>query len=374
MTRREMAAAGFGLVLCITVSSLACAAQPAAKAGDTGQEVVATFDGQQITAAELDDLAAAQLVRLKQQMYDARRQALEQEIYQRLLTKAAEEAGVSVDEYRQQQLDAMAAAPTEDEIKKVLDQYRSRLDKDDEKARKQVVDYLTQQSHQKAEAALKDKLFQDAGVHILISPPRLEATVQPYNPTQGPADAPVTLIEYTDFQCPFCSRVQPTLDQLRATYGDRVRFVFKNLPLPMHAQSRVAAEAGLCAADQGKFWPLHDWMFANHSDLSREAIMAAAPALGIDAAALGACIDNKTHAAEVQQDMNEARSFGINGTPGFLINGRLVSGAQPFAEFANIINDELTKAGVDIPEPKPAEEDAKQAKPAGDTKPEPAVS
>lgn len=362
MTRREMTAMGFGLVLCISITTLACAAQPVAKAADSGQQVVATFGDQTITAAQLDELAAGQLVQLQQQMYDVRRQALEQEVYQRLLTRAAKAAEMSVDDYRQQQLAAVTGDPTEEQIKQVMDQYRARLDKDDEKARQQVVDYLGQQSRQQAEVAMKDKLFSEAGVHISLDPPRMDVPVKAFNPTTGPADAPITLIEYTDFQCPYCSRVQPTLQQVRDTYGDRVRFVFKNLPLPMHSQARLAAEAGLCAADQGQFWPLHDWMFDNHSDLGRDAIIAAAGEIGINTDELAVCIDNKTRAVEVQQDMDEARGLGISGTPGFLINGRILKGAVPFEAFADVINDELQKAGLDVPEPKQAAAEKTKAK------------
>lgn len=351
MTRRELTATGCVLVLCALTVTTACATEPAASTPPATTETVAEFGDSRITAEELDELAAGQLLRLRQQMYQTRRQVLESEIYQRLLEEAAAAEGLTAAEYEQRELEAAVTPPSEQQIEQVMNQYRSRLAKEDDKAREQVVNYLAQQAQQAAQADLRQRLFEAAEVRISLEPPRMDPKIQAHNPARGPADAPVTLIEYTDYQCPYCDRVQETIDRVMEVYEGQVRHVFKNLPLPMHAQAELAAQAGLCAADQGQFWQLHDWMFANKNNLSRDSIVTAAGELGLSSDELAACLDNQTHAPHVQQDMEEARGFGITGTPGFLVNGRLVTGAQPFEAFAQIIDEELRKAGIEPPAP-----------------------
>jgi protein-disulfide isomerase len=334
-------------------------AQPAPQAptGSDHPEVVARIGEQTITAEELESLAGPSLLTLRQQMYETKMNVLESRIFEVLTEQAAEKAGQDRELWLQENLYNVIPEPEEGEIQKVLVQYRPRLDKDEAKARQQVVDYLNQVARQKAEADLRQKLTDEAGVEILLSPPRVKPKVTDASPSQGPADAPVVLIEYTDFQCPYCSRVQGTIEALRVRYGDSLRHVFKHLPLAMHQQARFAAEASMCANDQGGFWPMHDWLFANPKNISRETVVAQAEAQGLDVDALNACLDNGTHAPQVEADLEEARGFGITGTPGFLVNGRVLKGAQPVENFVKVINDELRRAGLPVPEP-PADEEA----------------
>ena len=192
-------------------------------------------------------------------------------------------------------------------------------------------------------------LFVEAGVEILLTPPRVEVAVPKGTPSRGPVDAPILLVEYTDYQCPFCNRVQPTLTALMERYDGQIRHVFKNLPLPNHPQAKLAGEAALCAQDQGKFWEFHDWLFANQRTMNRESMVTAAAELGTDQEIFTACIDQGTHATRVLNDTTEARSFGITGTPGFLVNGRVLTGAQPIEEFEAIIDEELERRGIEVP-------------------------
>ena len=253
-------------------------------------------------------------------------------------------------QYTEQQVNAKVGEPAEAEIQQVLAQYRARLNPDDAKAREQVVGYLKQQQQAKLSTDLKERLFKEANVEILLEPMRFEAKVAADHPVRGGGPkAPVTVIEYTDFQCPFCGRVQPTLTQIAERYGDSVRHVFKQLPLPMHPQARLGAEASLCANAQGKFWEMHDWLFANKDKIARDALIAEATALGMNAETFTACLDNNTFGARVDEDMSEARSFGITGTPGFLINGIAIRGAMPVEEFTRVIDSELKRQGLPVP-------------------------
>jgi protein-disulfide isomerase len=164
-------------------------------------------------------------------------------------------------------------------------------------------------------------------------------------PVRGPASAKVTLVEFMDFQCPFCSRVQATLDQIQKAYGDQVRIVFKHMPLGIHANAPGAAAAAEAAHRQGRFWEMHDRLFANQRELSDERYQAYARELGLDLERF----DRDRASAEVKgridQDEQEAARLGVSGTPAFFINGRFFSGAQPFEAFKAEIDRELAAQG-----------------------------
>ncbi len=168
------------------------------------------------------------------------------------------------------------------------------------------------------------------------------------SPAKGPADALVTVVMFSDFQCPFCSRVEPTVDQIREHYGNDVRVVWKNNPLPFHQNAMPAAEAAvevMAQAGAEKFWRFHGTMFENQQQLTRENLEQWAQQLGgIDMTRFRAALDNHTHQQRIQQDMQLAQSLGASGTPSFFINGRNVRGAQPFEAFQRVIDEELRRA------------------------------
>jgi len=161
---------------------------------------------------------------------------------------------------------------------------------------------------------------------------------------KGPADAKVTIIEVSDFQCPFCSRVGPTLKQIETEYAGKVRIAFKHNPLPFHQDAPLAAEASLAAGEQGKFWEMHDKLFANQQTLKRENLEAFAGELGLDLGKFKSALDSGKFKAQIEADKKEAANFGARGTPSFFINGRKVRGAQPFPAFKTVIDEELVKA------------------------------
>ena len=160
-------------------------------------------------------------------------------------------------------------------------------------------------------------------------------------PLRGPANAPVTVVIFSDFQCPYCSRGATVVKALEAKYGAKVRFAFKQQPLPFHKDARLAAAASLAAADQGKFWAFHDALFTNQSDLSREGLEKRAAEVGLDVKAFRAALDAGDCDARVSADQAEAQRLGVTGTPTFFVNGRKVIGAQPVEAFAAVIDEEL---------------------------------
>ena len=162
-------------------------------------------------------------------------------------------------------------------------------------------------------------------------------------PVRGPADAKVTVVEFLDFQCPFCSRVQPTLAQIQKTYGDKVRIVFKHMPLRIHAQAPGAAAAAEAAHGQNKFWEMHDLMFANQGELGDAKYQEWASQIGLDMGRFQKDLKSPAVSQRIEADSEEAARLGVSGTPAFFINGRYVSGAQPFDAFKKVIDEELAK-------------------------------
>jgi protein-disulfide isomerase len=162
--------------------------------------------------------------------------------------------------------------------------------------------------------------------------------------SKGPATAPITIIEFSEFQCPFCSRVNPTMKKIQDTYGDKVRIVFKHNPLPFHKDAPLAARAANAAGKQGKFWPMHDVLFKNMKKLKPADIDGYAKGLGLDMAKFKADLNAPENKKSVQTDQALARTFGARGTPNFFVNGRNLVGAQPFPAFKTIIDEEIKKA------------------------------
>src|SRR5262249_52548224 len=145
-------------------------------------------------------------------------------------------------------------------------------------------------------------------------------------PFIGPDAAPVTIVEFTDFQCPFCKRVIPTLAQVRSRYGEKVKLVYRDFPLDnIHPQARKAAEAAQCAHDQGKFWAYHDALFANAPNAGAEQLKKYAQQVGLDLPSFERCLSSGTYAGSVQKSVDEGIRLGVTGTPAFFINGELLS-------------------------------------------------
>lgn len=164
------------------------------------------------------------------------------------------------------------------------------------------------------------------------------------SPAKGPADALVTIVEFSEFQCPFCKRVNPTIKQITDTYGKDVRLVFKQNPLPFHKDATPAAELALEAHDQGKFWEMHDKLFENQQALTRDKLEEYAKAVGLNMQKVKTALDTNKHKATIEAEQAAARSLGASGTPSFFINGRSLRGAQPFDAFKAVIDEELAKA------------------------------
>jgi protein-disulfide isomerase len=163
------------------------------------------------------------------------------------------------------------------------------------------------------------------------------------SPAQGPADAKVTMVEFVDFECPFCGRyAHDTLPRIRREYGDRIRYVSRQFPLEIHPDAPAAARAAVCAQEQGRYWELHDLLFAHQDALGRRDLARYAREAGIDAAPFASCMRSQAAEAVVQHDLADGRRYGVTGTPAFFVDGRLISGAQPYAQFRAALDAALS--------------------------------
>jgi protein-disulfide isomerase len=236
---------------------------------------------------------------------------------------------------------------TEQEIETFYEANRARLKGDEATVREQIRAHLQKQKLAARRGAFVQSFRSQATVVVHLKAPavfRAEVGVDGA-PIKGPSTAPVTIVEFTDFHCPFCQRVLPTLTQLESQYGDKVKLVFRDYPIDnLHPAARKAHEAARCAHDQGKFWAYHDALFANAPKASPEQLKTYAQEVGLDVVAFEQCVNSGTYQATVQRDVEEGTRIGVTGTPAFFTNGRLVSGAQPLESFVHVIEEELARA------------------------------
>jgi protein-disulfide isomerase len=172
---------------------------------------------------------------------------------------------------------------------------------------------------------------------------RMETIAVGTSPTRGPANAPVTVIVFSDFQCPFCSKSEDTVRQLEAAYPGKIRYVFKNNPLPFHDHARLAAKAALAANEQGKFWEYHDALYAHQKDLDRASLEQYATELGLDLRRFRAALDDARLDTVIEADVTEAHRLELKGTPSFFVNGHFIQGAQPLAAFRAKVDQALAE-------------------------------
>ena len=341
-----LASLALGVAACGDAPSVA--AQAPAPAATNPDQVVAEVNGRKVTLKEVDDkweeFDAAERAKVTQMLYQNRRNMLGQLMGDILIEEAAKAAGMSADAYLQKESARRVQPVTEEDLTKfytdIKDQVQGRAFDDLRAPMKQRIE---NDRALQARAQLVEDLEKKAAVKILLDPPRYTVAIGQDDPVRGNKAAGVTIIEFSEYQCPFCARVNPTLDRVRQTYGDKVRIVFKDFPLPNHPQAAKAAEAAHCAGAQGKYWEMHDAMFANQRALEVPALKQSATALGLDTAKFNQCLDSGQYASKVAAGAAQGDKLGVNSTPTLYINGRPVIGAQPFEVFKAAIDEELKR-------------------------------
>jgi protein-disulfide isomerase len=345
--RKTLVPGALALILALGVWLPACSAQD--KAGATepkgSGEVLATVNGEPVTEAEVRELAKDQFANLEREFERNQRELLEstldRAVQERLLEMEAKARGVS----KEQLLTSIQPTPVTDaDVDKFYEENKARIPRPKEEIAPQIKQFLEQQGQQTARQDFYSQLQDKYDVQVKLEPIRVEVAAT--GPAKGPENAPVTIVEFSDFECPFCGRVNPTLEQVQQKYGDKVRIVFRQFPLAMHANAQKAAEASLCAHEQGKFWELHDAMFQNQQALGVDQLKAKAAELGLEAEKFNQCLDSGQFASQVQADMQAGSAAGVSGTPALFVNGRLISGAVPIDQIAPVIDDELRRKGI----------------------------
>lgn len=308
--------------------------------------VVATVGTHKITQKDLDAKIKPRLDSLKRQfdsqVYQLKTQALDSMTKQYLVEQAAKKENLSIDEYFKRHVEAKKV--TEADAKKYYTEHKelaARYPKYDE-IKTKLVEALQQQEEQQQREALVEKLSKEAGVKVMLTPPRMVVQSEGH-PEVGPKDAPITIVEFSDFQCPFCKKAEPALKEVREKYGDKVKLVYMDFPLGFHQHAMDAAMAGRCAGEQGKFWPMHDQMFDDQGKLSAGDLKNSAKKAGLDTAKFDDCFKSGKYKSAIEGDLAQGQKLDVNGTPAFFVNGRPLSGAQPFSAFSEIIDQELQK-------------------------------
>lgn len=321
-------------------------AKPAARGEGPGgassaRRVLAVVAGQPIYEEDVRPNVEDELRRLRSQEYELLSEALETVIQDRLFAAEAARRGVTVARLLEEEVDAKAAEVTEAEARQLYDAQRERIGRPYEEVRELLLRLMRQARVREARARFAESLRPANEVVVLLRPPKAEIAADPAR-RRGPADAPVTIIEFSDYQCPFCRSAQPTIARLLEKYGERLAHSVRDYPLDdIHPAAQSAAEAARCAAELGRFWEYHSLLFANFGKLDRATLVAHARSVGLDEARFAACLDSGKYADDVRRDAEEAARAGVRGTPAFFINGILLSGAQSLEEFEKIIDAEL---------------------------------
>jgi protein-disulfide isomerase len=340
MRLTHFAAAAALLTACSSTS-----AQPAKR--QTATDVVATVGPTSITLAQVDDKALEQSassfgsMKLSHALYEARRNAIEELIANTLIDQEAKARGMERSALVEQEITSKIPQVADQDVTAWYQANQGRVQGASlDQARQPIRAFLLQERIQAVQRQYLETLKTKTPVRVMLDPPRQNVSAGK-GATKGPASAPIQIIEFSDFQCPYCQRANPAIEQVLKAYGDRIHFVYRHFPLANHPNARPAAEASECAAEQGKFWQYHDRLFANPARLGPADLKQHAADLGLDGAKFNDCVDTRKYKGQVEADSQAGEQAGVNGTPAFFINGRLLSGAQPFEAFKRIIDDEL---------------------------------
>jgi protein-disulfide isomerase len=336
---------------------IACACDKGAKGGgttagpvtvvaDDPKTVVARYAGKTITLGDLEHANGAEkLFDLEEQRYQMRRQLIDQMIFEDLVKTEAKKAGLEEDAWMKQQVDAKVTPPSDAEIQTFFDSQKANMPPGtalDGQLKQRIIDYLTRDKKGDIVRKVFEQLQKQASVEVVISEPkRPKKEVEAKGPSRGPDNAKVTIVEFSDFQCPFCGKAHDTVEEVMSAYAGKVRLVFRQFPLEFHENAPKAAEAALCANEQKKFWDFHDVLFKNQQKLKVEDLKQHAASMGLDASKFNECLDSGRMASAVKEDQAAGAKAGVNGTPAFFINGTMLSGAQPLDEFKKVIDAEL---------------------------------
>jgi protein-disulfide isomerase len=323
-----------GFLLGAALSSLA---QGVADTPKT-DEALAKIDGRVVTRSELYNQKANMLLQQRYDFYHAEREALGQMIDDELLAIEARHRGVTVQQLVEQEVAGKVKDPTDEELKVFYEGVQT--DQTFEQVKGQLLARVRGSREKKVRENFLTALRTQAKIQVLLSPPRTEVAGDDA-PERGQKSAPVVMVEFADFECPFCRQMQPAIDRLEKEYDGRLTFFYKEFPLSIHPHAEKAAEAALCAGEQGAFWKYHDTLFSDESGLEVPQLRESARVLGLDTARFNSCLDSGKQAPAIEKDIAQGLHLGLAGTPGIFINGYFLSGVVPYDTLREIVEQQL---------------------------------
>jgi len=329
----------------------------AAASPDAGM-VAGKIAGKSVSVGEIDAWIKDQLYKQTTRggnplkTYEVRNRALEQMASEQALDAEAKKVGKDRDTLLKEEVEKRAAV-TDAEVQKYYDENKERFrGMTFEKVAPAVKRQLLAQRQVTAMQEYVGGLRTTLGYQNDLSPPRFEIAIGT-SPSEGPADAAITLVEFSDYECPFCKSAEPILAQVKERYPTQLRFVTKNFPIDGHPKAKPAAEAAMCAAEQGKFWEYHALLFEKSPQIDTPQFPAFAQQVGLDKAKFEECMT--THRTEplVAADLAEGKKAGVSGTPAFFVNGVPLAGGRSLNDFAKVIDAELARLNLPVPPPPP---------------------
>ena len=327
-----------------TAGPATAAAVPSSRVSPTvsGVGVVAEVNGGPILDSELEQRVAGRLTRLRQEEYEIRKQVLDELIAERLVTAEAARRKVSPEDLLRQEVDAKTPALPADRLQLIYEQNKERFaGQSREQALAKIREVLGERAKATRRAAYEAELRAGARVAVRLEAPRVAIEIPKGAPSTGPASAPVTIVEFTDYQCPYCHRAQTVIDEVLSRYPGKVRLVHLDFPLDGHPGATPAARAARCAGEQGKFWEYHRSLMTAPGALDDADLKNRAASLRLSASSFGRCLSSDRHDAAIQASLEQGEGLGVTGTPAYFVNGRMLSGARPLEDFTQIIDAEL---------------------------------
>jgi protein-disulfide isomerase len=334
----------FALIIAVAVVAYAVSGWAASNSNQPANPVFATVNDHPITERQVDDAVLRNVS--PSQLYDLRKQALDELVDNYLIDQAAKKDGLTREQYLAREIDHQQI--TDAEAKQFFDQHRDAIESQTknatfEQVKGRIIAVLEREKDKDQHDALMAKLRAGNHVNILLQPAR-QSVATAGAPWSGGEHAPVTVAEFSDFQCPYCRAAESSVKQIRNQYGDKIKFVYLNFPLGFHEHALDAARAASCAGQQDKFWQYHDALFADQSKLSAPDLKATAAKLGLDTKKFDACFDSKQPDTTIRSQQAQGEALGVTGTPTFFINGRELVGAQPENKFTQMIDEEIANA------------------------------
>jgi protein-disulfide isomerase len=311
-----------------------------------GDGVAAKIGDITITEKELVEGIENDIYEEEKKIFDIKFNKLKSMVIEKLMNQDPKKQGLSNDEYMDKYI-AGNVKVTDKQIDAFIKEKKIPSESINPQIRERIQNYLLVEEKKKMVDVWLGRQTQKNQVEVFIDRPRRpSAQVEVGNaPFVGGADAKVEIVEFSDFQCPFCARATDIINDLKKKYGNKIKVAFKQFPLPFHNQARGAAVAALCANEQGVnyFWKMHDAMFADQAKLAPEGLKATAKTIGLNTAKFNECLDSNRFADQIEKDIDQGQKVGVKSTPTFFVNGQLIAGAQPLEVFVELIEEELQK-------------------------------